>query len=92
MNLNNCLTSEERSLFEFIMTVILFALPAFFILIALELFWDWKKRTGHYRVNDAVTSLSAGVLSRVVAIGHQLIPFTAYVIAYEYIALFELQP
>lgn len=90
MNLNNCLTSEERSLFEFIMTVILFALPAFFILIALELFWDWKKRTGHYRVNDAVTSLSAGVLSRVVAIGHQLIPFTAYVIAYEYIALFEL--
>ncbi|MEC8373762.1 MAG: hypothetical protein VX078_02985, partial [Pseudomonadota bacterium] len=72
------------------MTVILLALPAFFILIALELFWDWKKRTGHYRVNDAVTSLSAGVLSRVVAIGHQLIPFTAYVIAYEYVALFEL--
>jgi len=90
MNLNICLTSGVGPLFEFIMTVILFALPVFFILIALELFWDWKKRTGHYRVNDAVTSLSAGVLSRVVAIGHQLIPFTAYVIAYEYIALFEL--
>ncbi len=78
------------SLFDIIMTVILFALPAFFILIAIELYWDWRKRTGHYRINDAVTSLSAGVLSRIVAIGHQLIPFTAYVIAFEYVSFTEL--
>ncbi|BCO21064.1 MULTISPECIES: sterol desaturase family protein [unclassified Alteromonas] len=72
------------------MTVILFAIPLFFLLIGIELYVDYKRKTGHYRTNDAITSLSAGVLSRVVAIGHQLIPFTIYVLVYDAIALFSL--
>lgn len=72
------------------MTVILFAIPLFFLLIGVELFVDYTRQTGHYRTNDAITSLSAGVLSRVVAIGHQLIPFTVYVLVYDAVSLFTL--
>lgn len=72
------------------MTVILFAIPLFFLLIGLELYVDSKRKTGHYRTNDAITSLSAGVLSRMMAIGHQLIPFTIYVLVFDAVAMFEL--
>ena len=72
------------------MTVILFAIPLFFILIALELFVDARKKTGHYRANDAITSLSAGVLSRVMTFAHQLIPFTIYVIVFDAVSMFTL--
>jgi len=58
------------------MTVILFAIPLFVLLIAIEILVDKRKKTGHYRANDAIASLSMGVLSRVMAIGHQLIPLT----------------
>ena len=72
------------------MTVILFAIPLFFLLIGIELYADRKRKTGYYRTNDAITSLSAGVLSRIVAIGHQLIPFTIYVLFFDAVAMFEL--
>ena len=72
------------------MTVILFAIPLFFILIALELVVDARKKTGHYRANDAITSLSAGVLSRVMTLAHQLIPFTIYVLIFEAVSVFTL--
>lgn len=73
-----------------LMTVILFAIPLFFLLIGIELVVDYKRKTGYYRTNDAITSLSAGVLSRVVAIGHQLIPFTVYIVVFDAVALFTL--
>jgi len=64
------------------MAVILFAIPLFFILIGIELYVDNRRKTGHYRANDAITSLTAGVLSRVVALGYQLIPLTMYVLVF----------
>ena len=72
------------------MTVILFAIPLFFLLIGIELYADYKRKTGYYRTNDAITSLSAGVLSRIMAIGHQLIPITIYVLVFDAVSMFEL--
>lgn len=72
------------------MTVILFAIPLFFLLIGIELYLDKRKNTGYYRANDAITSLTAGVLSRVMALGHQLIPLTMYVLVFNEAALTEL--
>ncbi len=72
------------------MTVILYAIPVFFILIALELWADRVRGTGFYRLNDAITSLSAGVLSRVMVVMHQLIPFTVYFLVFEKFAQFSL--
>lgn len=50
--------------------VIVFATPVFFLLIAIEFFWGrWRaaKGTGQdtYRLNDAVNSISLGILSQV---------------------------
>jgi alkylglycerol monooxygenase len=48
--------------------VILFATPVFFLLIALELAWGIAKGRNTYRLNDAINSLSLGVLSQITAI------------------------
>lgn len=69
------------------MTVILFAIPAFFLLIGVEWYWDSRSKNGHYRINDALTSLSAGVLSRLMTLLHQLIPLTMYVLVFDALAL-----
>lgn len=72
------------------MTIILFAIPLFFLLIALELYIDSKRGSKHYRANDAITSLSAGVLSRVMAVGQQAIPFTIYALVFDSVAMLTL--
>lgn len=72
------------------MSVILFAIPFFLLLIILELVMDVRRKTGYYRLNDAITSLSIGILSRMMTIAHQLIPFTVYAVVYDYIAVFSL--
>ncbi len=72
------------------MTVILYAIPVFFFLIALELWVDRVRGSGFYRLNDAITSLSAGVLSRVMVIVHQLIPVTIYFMVFDSFAQFSM--
>lgn len=50
------------------------------------------KGTDYYRVNDSINSLTAGVLSRMIGIIKQLFPLTVYVVAYEQLALFQIEP
>ncbi|MGB0495279.1 MAG: sterol desaturase family protein [Kangiellaceae bacterium] len=45
-------------------TIILFATPFFFLLIFIELYVNKKRNAGVYRLNDALTSLSLGVISQ----------------------------
>lgn len=72
------------------MNIILYAIPFFFLLIAIELVLEKTRKTDFYRVNDAINSLSAGVLSRMSGIMKQLVPLTMYVFAYQHVALFNL--
>ncbi|WP_102794720.1 sterol desaturase family protein [Bowmanella denitrificans] len=72
------------------MSYVLLAIPFFFLLIGLELIAEKVRGTQYYRVNDAINSLSAGVLSRVTGLVHKLIPFTIYALVYKHIALFSL--
>ena len=72
------------------MNIILYAIPMFFTLIAIELIAERVRGTDFYRVNDAINSLSAGVLSRVTGIMKQVIPITMYIIIYENFALMQL--
>ena len=71
------------------MTVILYAIPGFFLLMAIELAVDLKKGTGYYRLNDAIASLSIGMLSRVMAILKALIPLSIYAMFAEELAIIE---
>ena len=73
-----------------VMNIILYAIPFFFALIGLELLLDKIRNTGYYRLNDAINSLSAGVLSRMSEIAKGILPFTVYVLIYQHFALFSL--
>lgn len=72
------------------MNFILYAVPFFFLLIAIELILEKVRQTDYYRVNDAIISLSAGVLSRMLDIVKALVPLTIYVFIYESTAIFTL--
>jgi alkylglycerol monooxygenase len=69
------------------MNIILYAIPFFFLLIGIELAAEAIKRSGYYRVNDAINSLSMGLLSRMTGIIKQVIPITLYVLVYENFAM-----
>jgi len=73
------------------MSIILFAIPVFFLLIAAELIAEKAKKTDYYRLNDAITSLSIGGFSRIMGVMKNLAPFTIYILLYENFALFELK-
>lgn len=72
------------------MNLILAAVPFFFLLIAIEIITDWYRKTGYYRLNDAISSLSLGVLSRVNGVARKFIPFTIYYLAFDHVAQFAL--
>ena len=72
------------------MNIILYAVPVFFLLIAIELIVEKTRGTKFYRVNDAITSLSAGVLSRMIGLVKNLVPFTVYIVIYEKLAIFPI--
>lgn len=71
------------------MDLILYAVPGFFILIAIELIYDRKKGSGYYRVNDALTSLATGTINQMVSVIQKLIPLTLYVLLFDSIALVQ---
>ncbi|WP_100642378.1 sterol desaturase family protein [Alteromonas facilis] len=71
------------------MTVILYAIPGFFLLMAIELAVDHYRQTGYYRLNDAIASLSIGMLSRVATIIKTLIPLSLYALFAADFALFQ---
>lgn len=72
------------------MNFILYAVPFFFLLIGLELVLEKVRKTEYYRTNDAINSLSAGVLSRMVDIVKALVPLTVYVFIFENFAFLQL--
>lgn len=72
------------------MNIILYAVPLFFLLIAIELLLEKIKGTDYYRVNDSINSLTAGVLSRMTGIVKLLLPLTIYVLVFEQVAVFSL--
>jgi sterol desaturase/sphingolipid hydroxylase (fatty acid hydroxylase superfamily) len=72
------------------MNVVLYAIPFFFALIAVELIAERVKNTSYYRVNDSINSLTAGVLSQMTGLVKKLIPFTFYVVTYESLQIMQL--
>ncbi len=72
------------------MDFILYAVPFFFVLIAVELLADRWRGTRNYRVADTVNSLSAGVLSTTFGLLTKGVGLVTYAIAVEHLALFQL--
>ncbi|HJV76256.1 MAG TPA: hypothetical protein VJ654_18695, partial [Noviherbaspirillum sp.] len=58
--------------------VIILATPVFFVLIAIELIIGLLRRRNSYRLNDAINSLSLGILSQVSGVFMQLLRIGIY--------------
>lgn len=72
------------------MDFILYAVPFFFVLIAVELLADRWRGVSNYRVADAINSLSTGVLSTTTGLLTKGVGLVTYAFALEHMALFEL--
>lgn len=44
---------------------IVFSIPVFFLLIGIEILIDKSKKTGYYRLNDAISNINAGITEQV---------------------------
>ncbi|KAB2919781.1 MAG: hypothetical protein F9K29_04115 [Hyphomicrobiaceae bacterium] len=72
------------------MTAIVYAVPVFFALIAIEALVGLRRGRNTYRINDAVNSISLGILSQITAVFTRLIRIGIYAAVFQYVALFEL--
>jgi alkylglycerol monooxygenase len=69
---------------------IVLAIPAFFLLIALESLWArWQERD-YYRLNDAVNDLSCGILQQLFEVFAKTALFAGYLFLYERGRMFDV--
>lgn len=69
--------------------VIVLATPVFFGLIALEFAWGWRKKRNTYRLNDAVNSISLGMLSQLTSVFMKLLAIGIYTVVHGWVALWH---
>ena len=72
------------------MKLILYAVPFFFVLIAVELLVDRWRGMRTYRLADTISSLSAGVLSTTTGLLTKGVGLITYALALKYLALLQL--
>lgn len=72
------------------MNFILYAVPFFFVLIVVELIADRWRGVSNYRLADAVSSISTGVLSTTTGLLTKGVGLLTYGFALEHLALFRL--
>lgn len=70
--------------------IIVLAFPFFLLLIGAEFIYGWLKRRNTYRINDALSSLSQGVISQLVALLTQLFQIGLYSAVYHEVATVSL--
>jgi len=73
------------------MDLIALAVPFFLLALLLELFVDWRRGSGLYRSNDAINSLSAGILSTTTGYFTKILPLIAWGFVLQNFALIDMQ-
>ncbi|NUT77800.1 sterol desaturase family protein [Pseudomonas sp. C1C7] len=71
---------------------IVYAIPAFFVLLLLELFWSFWRRRQTFALSDSLSSISLGLGGQVLNIFAKGLNVGIYLLAYKYLAVFELSP
>jgi len=74
------------------MNLILYAVPFFFVLIAVELLADRWRKVNTYRLSDSINSLSTGVLSTTSGLLTKGVGLLTYAFALEHLSLLQLSP
>ena len=70
--------------------IILFASPVFFILIATEFIVAWRRQRHTYRINDAINSISLGIMSQISGVFLKVFVIGIYAWVARHFALFQL--
>jgi sterol desaturase/sphingolipid hydroxylase (fatty acid hydroxylase superfamily) len=74
------------------MDLIAIAVPFFLLALVTELILDWRKGSGFYRSNDAINSISAGILSTTLDYFTKFLPLIAWGFVLRNFALVDMQP
>jgi alkylglycerol monooxygenase len=69
--------------------VIVLATPVFLLLIAIEAAWGWARGRNTYRLNDAISSISLGMLSQLGAVFTRLLRVGIYTSIFTSVALWR---
>ena len=75
--------------------IIVLAAPVFFLAIAIEWWWGWRlsKRgpllAQTYRLDDAINSISLGIISQLSAVFTRVFRITIYTLVFEQVAVFD---
>jgi sterol desaturase/sphingolipid hydroxylase (fatty acid hydroxylase superfamily) len=72
------------------MDLIALAVPFFLLALLIELFVDWRRKTGYYRSNDAINSISAGMLDTTLGYFTKILPLLGWGFAIRHLAVFEM--
>ena len=71
-------------------SIMMIAIPGFFVLMAVELLASRIMRRPVYRLNDSINSISLGVLSQVSGVFGKLLSIGVYAVVLQHVALFDL--
>ncbi|MCP4302589.1 MAG: sterol desaturase family protein [Gammaproteobacteria bacterium] len=74
------------------MDLIAIAVPFFLLALVTELIVDWRKGSAFYRSNDAINSLSAGILSTTIGYFTKFLPLIAWGFVLRNFALIDMRP
>lgn len=69
---------------------VILSIPIFLILIGLEIGYDYFKNRKLYRLNDAVTNISCGIVEQLTGVFAKVFTIAAYAFVFNHFAIFEL--
>lgn len=72
------------------MDLIALAVPFFLLALILEMCVDWRRKTGYYRSNDAINSISAGMLDTTLGYFTKILPLLGWGFAMQHLALVNM--
>ncbi len=72
------------------MDLIALAVPFFLLALMIELFVDWRRKTGFYRSNDAINSISAGMLDTTLGYFTRILPLLGWGFAIQNLTIVDL--
>lgn len=64
-------------------SLIVYSIPAFFILIAIELIVDKIKKTHYYRLNDMISNINTGIVQQVTGVLLKILNIGVYIWIYD---------
>jgi sterol desaturase/sphingolipid hydroxylase (fatty acid hydroxylase superfamily) len=70
---------------------VIFAIPLFFILIIVELIYEYATNKWTYRLNDAITNINLGSLDQVSGIFSKILKIGIYTFLFEHFAFFSFE-